>query len=443
MKQNIHKSVSMSSITRNSVKMVAEPRNDAALWIFDNPRLDSVFGECNMTGVQQAATSTASGAHAPPFTAEQQGFLEEFMRVQHLNHEAAIHQLQISHAEELQIIRQESEDARRTEHMRSRMDLKVGKPDVWNSDKTPFLEWDHRWRVYMGMCSTAIFSDIQNIRENPKRIVIYSNLELTRHQASNEVYFSLVMLTTCKAATIVRTVRDNNGYEAYRLLRQRFDPENYGKHLSSLTQILKFDFGSNPSDFLDKLIEWEGLIDKYEQETLKTISENLLSAIVVEKAPEAIKMHLLVQCGERPDWPKLRQTVHDYCYSVISGPIPMDVEPSPRAGERASARTRTSHTAMASRARRARRASRRRLRRNPRSTISSTVTVGVAESGDTCRKTVVTTRRINRSTMFSRLDRQHQAQHLSRHSSSSSAPPQAASMQGAIVFSGLEEDEDG
>ena len=23
--------------------------------------------------------------------------------------------------------------------------LKVGKPDVWNPDKTPFSEWDHRW----------------------------------------------------------------------------------------------------------------------------------------------------------------------------------------------------------------------------------------------------------------------------------------------------------
>ena len=87
--------------------------------------------------------------------------------------------------------------------------------------------------------------------------------------------FPLVMLTTGKAATIVRTVRDNNGYEAYWLLWQRFEPENNGKHLTSLTQILKFDFGSNPSEFLDKLIEWEGLIDKYEQETLETISKNL------------------------------------------------------------------------------------------------------------------------------------------------------------------------
>ena len=317
--------ISKSPITRNSVKMVAEPDNDTAQWIFDDPGLDTVFGECNMTGEQQTAAPSVSTVQAPPFTAEQQSFLEEFMMVQHPNHEAAIHQLQASHAEELRMIRQEAEDARRTEHMRSRMDLKVGKPDVWNLDKTPFVEWDHRWRAYMGMCSTSILSDLQNIRENPRLILIHSDFDSARQQASNEVYFSLVMLTTGKAATIVRTVRDNNGYEAYRLLRQRFEPENYGKHLTSLTQILKFDFGSNPPEFLDKLIEWEGLIDKYEQETLETNSKNLLCAIVVEKAPEAIRMHLLVQCGEKPDWVKLRQTVHDYCYSVIPGPIAMDV----------------------------------------------------------------------------------------------------------------------
>ena len=92
---------SMSPITRKSVKMVAEQDNDTAQWIFDNPRLDTVFGECNMTSEQQAATPTTSGAQAPPFTVERRGFLEEFMRVQDRNHEAAIHQLQDSHAVEL------------------------------------------------------------------------------------------------------------------------------------------------------------------------------------------------------------------------------------------------------------------------------------------------------------------------------------------------------
>ena len=58
------------------------------------------------------------------------------------------------------------------------------------------------------MCSTSILSDLQNIRENPKRVLIHSDFDSARQQASNEVYFSLVMLTTGKAATIVRTVRE-------------------------------------------------------------------------------------------------------------------------------------------------------------------------------------------------------------------------------------------
>ena len=127
----------------------------------------------------------------------------------------------------------------------------------------------------MGMCSTDILADLQNIRENPKRILIYSDFDSASQQGSNEVYFSLVMLTTGEAATIVRTVRDNNAYEAYRPFRQRFEPENYCKHVTSLTQNLKFDFGSNFSEFLDKPIEWEGFIDKYEQGSLETISKNL------------------------------------------------------------------------------------------------------------------------------------------------------------------------
>ena len=73
----------MSPVARKTVKMVAERCDGTALWIFDTPRLDAVFGECNMTSEQQTA-----------FTVEQQGFLEELMRVQHRNHEAAIHQLQ-------------------------------------------------------------------------------------------------------------------------------------------------------------------------------------------------------------------------------------------------------------------------------------------------------------------------------------------------------------
>ena len=316
----------------------------------------------------------------------------------------------------------------------------MGKPDVWNPDKTPFVEWDHRWRAYMGMCSTAILSDLQNIREYPKRILIYSDFDSAKQQASNEVYFSLVMLTTGKAATIVRTVGDNNGYEAYRLFRQRFEPENYDKQLTSLTQILKFDFGSNPSEFLDKLIEWEGLIDKYEQETLQTISKNLLCAIVVEKAPEAIRMHLLVQYGKKPDWLKLRQTVHDYCYAVIPGPIAMDVGAITKGRGKAKSKHKYESHSDGGKGKKGKKG-----KQAKNSVKSKGHDHFFVEYGDTSRKTC-----------WFRKRKGHQVNHVSQDkkvascsahqqtsSSSASAFPQTASTHGAIVHCGLEEDEDG
>ena len=267
------------------------------------------------------------------------------------------------------------------------------------------------------MCSTSILSDLQNIRENPKRILIYSDFDSARQQASNEVYFSLVMLTAGKAATIVRTVRDNNGYEAYRFLRQRFEPENYGKHLTSLTQILKFDFGSNLSEFLDKLIEWEGLIDKYEQETLETISKNLLCAIVVEKAPEAIRMHLLVQCGEKPDWLKLCQTVHDYCYAVIPGPIAMDVGAITKGWRKGKSKHKYESHGDGGKGKKGKKG---------KQAKNSGKSNGHEHFDGHChvlwnmvtpaeRLLVSQKKKDTKSTMFLKMDRQHHAQHISRH----------------------------
>ena len=253
------------------------------------------------------------------------------------------------------------------------------------------------------------------------------------------------MLTTGKAATIVRTVRDNNGYEAYRLLRQRFEPENYGKHLTSLTQILKFDFGSNLSEFLDKLIEWEGLIDKYERETLETFSKNLLCAIVVEKTPEAIRMHLLVQCGEKPDWLKLRQTVHDYCCAVIPGPTAMDVGAITKGRGKGKSKHKYESHGDGGKGKKVKKG---------KEAKNSGKSKGHDHFDGHCLFCGI--RGHQQKDCWFRKRKGHQVNHVSQdgqvascsahqHTSSSSASafPQTASTHGAIVHCGLEEDEDG
>ena len=69
---------------------------------------------------------------------------------------------------------------------------------------------------------------------------------------------------------------------------------------------------------------------------------------------------------------------------------------------------------MAARERKARKANRR--RGSPRDMSTSTVIVIFVEYGDTSRKTVIFAKEQDtKSTMFHKMDRQHQAQHISRH----------------------------
>ena len=231
--------VNKSPITRKSVKMVAELDHGTAQWIFDNPRSNTVFDECNMTGEQQTATPTVSAVQTPPFTAEQQSFLEEFMMVQHRNHEAAIHQLQASHAEELRMIKQETEDAKRTEHMRNRFDLNVGKPSRRHHSWSGITGGERTWacvaRPFFQIFRTS--AKIRNAFWSTPILILRDNKPAMRF-IFRLYSWQLEKLRRSWGQWETITVTKRTGYSG-----SVSNPKNYGKHLTSLTQILKFDFG--------------------------------------------------------------------------------------------------------------------------------------------------------------------------------------------------------
>ena len=113
---------------------------------------------------------------------------------------------------------------------------------------------------------------------------------------------------------------------------------------------------------------------------------------------------MLVQCGEKPDWLKLRQTVHDYCYAVIPGPIAMDV--GAITNGRGKGKSKHKYESHGDGGKGKRRANRRIIRGSPRVTITSTVIVCFVEYGDTSWKIVGFAKgRDTKSTMFLKMDR--------------------------------------
>ena len=125
--------------------------------------------------------------------------LEEFMRIQHRNHEAAIYQLQPSQAEELRRIRQETEDTRRTEHMRSRMDLLYRR-------SLQFLPLDEHFAIRSAVMTT---SDRWVILDNGSRM-----LEVTTKECHGQHHYERVSLEggTSSQSSFRRTMARINSW---------------------------------------------------------------------------------------------------------------------------------------------------------------------------------------------------------------------------------------
>ena len=68
------------------------------------------------------------------------------------------------------------------------------------------------------------------------------------------------------AAKLSRGIRQQNGFELWRLLWQEFAPENHSKALMWRRALLSPKFPSKEADFSAALQEWEADLDKYESE---------------------------------------------------------------------------------------------------------------------------------------------------------------------------------
>ena len=96
------------------------------------------------------------------------------------------------------------------------------------------------------------------------------------------------------AVKIARGIRDQNGFEFWRLLHRELAPENHSKSLIWRRTLLSPKFPSKENEFSAALQEWEADLDKYESEygTDKAISDEDKRAVVITEAPAALKQHL-------------------------------------------------------------------------------------------------------------------------------------------------------
>ena len=109
--------------------------------------------------------------------------------------------------------------------------------------------------------------------------------------------------------------REKNGYELWRLLREKFEPQVLSKGLVWRRTILNPAFPDKESQFQGALMDWEAEVLKYEEEEKKKIDDEDKMGVLLEVAPSGIQSHIRQNMRQLDTYAKMKSQVESYLTS--------------------------------------------------------------------------------------------------------------------------------
>ena len=127
-----------------------------------------------------------------------------------------------------------------------------------------------------------------------------------------------ILVGLCQSGEIpamAMLVPDRNGFELWRRMHARFEPENKHKPYAWLRALSNPVFPNKESQWQRGLEEWEGEIAKYEREYRKTFDEDLKLAILSEVAPKTLAPQIAMHSAHLTTYKTLREFIVQYLKS--------------------------------------------------------------------------------------------------------------------------------
>ena len=153
----------------------------------------------------------------------------------------------------------------------------IGKPEQFKSDPAEYSDWSFVFKAYMSCISTNYIGLFERIEASrvpmPNRL-----LDANDKALSAQLYYVLAMLVKGRALDIIQNSGPGEGVEAFRKLEETYHPKVASRFVGSLTLILSTRFSS---DIESELELFEKNIRRYEQESGKTLDDEILLGVVI------------------------------------------------------------------------------------------------------------------------------------------------------------------
>ena len=207
----------------------------------------------------------------------------------------------------------------------------LGKPEVFKSDPSEYSDWSFVLKSYLACISPDYIDLLDRISGSrvsmPNRLLGESDRKL-----STQLYYILVMLVKGRALDVVQNTGPGEGAEAMRRLEKMFHPRVASRFVGTLSLILNTRFSGE--DLEAELEAFEKTIRRYEQESSKSIDDEMLMGIIINGTQDnSIRDHVIRNASRLTSYQSVRAELLEMSRTsrvLAQMPSPMEIGAVPQ-----------------------------------------------------------------------------------------------------------------
>eukprot|EP00971_Amphidinium_carterae_P203279 4034035-Amphidinium_carterae.1 len=193
----------------------------------------------------------------------------------------------------------------------------LGKPKVFSGKREEWQAWQFGFTAYLGGADPGVLAALQWAERNADAIpnVAPTGSEHEQHARYTRQLFlalSLQVADNSEAMVKLMNIADQNGLEAWRVLKRHYEPMTLGNMRLRMDKLLRPKAPERMDQILAAIEGWEKEVREYEMRYSKSVDADVKIATLVYMAPEAVKRHVYLNEHLFRDYGVTRKLISDY-----------------------------------------------------------------------------------------------------------------------------------
>lgn len=225
------------------------------------------------------------------------------------------HQMEQRRAEDLQRtveLQQQVINAKSPRERATVVDVKgVGRPSSISSETRQFSAWAFNLGNFLEGVQSGMKEALEWAQDQDGVLTDIAPVKQILGEGSDPADTGRQLYAVPASLDLAQHVTRKDGWEAWRIISRRFDPQGAGRRCNVMSQLLQ-PGSYEPKDLNSAIAKWEEKVRLYERRSQTKLPDDIKSSILTEMCKRAVKEHLVLNAAKLRDYGGVSEEIQCY-----------------------------------------------------------------------------------------------------------------------------------